>query len=63
MSQRKTIRRQFQLDLFCQPLTTPDWHQLPEHVQRRARPLLARLLRSHYRARLGVVRAEEVRHE
>ena len=63
MSQRKTIRRQLQLDLFHEPLTTPDWHQLPEDVRRRVRALLARLLRSHDRARLGVVRAEEVRHE
>jgi hypothetical protein len=63
MSQRKTIRRKLQLDLFRERLTTPDWHQLPEDVRRRARPLLARLLRSHRHARPSSAHDEGVRDE
>jgi hypothetical protein len=63
MSQRKTIRRQLPLDLFRERLTTPDWHQLPDEVRRRARPLLARLLRSHRHARPGAAHDQGVRHE
>ena len=63
MSQRKTIRRQLQLDLFHESVTTPDWHQLPKDVQTRARPLLARLLRSHRHAHPGSAHDEGVRDE
>ena len=63
MSQRKTIRRQLQLDLFRERLTTPEWHQLPDEVRRRAQPLLVRLLRSHRHARPSATHDQEVRDE
>jgi hypothetical protein len=63
MSPRNKNRRQVQLDLFCERQTTPDWHQLPEDVRRRARILLARLLHSHRDARPGAARKEGVHDE
>lgn len=40
-------QRALQLELFCRPPQRPDWRGLPEAIQRRARLLLARMLRAH----------------
>ena len=57
------LTRPTQLELFREPPMTPAWGQLPRDARQRAQWLLARLLRSHRRARREEARGGEVRDE
>jgi hypothetical protein len=62
---RRTAKppRPVQLELFREHPMTPTWAQLPEDARQRAHWLLARLLRSHRRARRETAADGEVRDE
>jgi len=63
MRRTAKLPRPAQLELFREPPMTPTWAHLPEDARQRAHRLLARLLRSHRRARRGTTRDGEVRDE